>query len=685
MGIQPHRAFNRFSLGALACAMLLLFAVACKPSFTIDNCENDDDCFVGEQCLAGVCEIVDEEDMVVVEDMDEVDPDMDEPDMVDMGVDMDDVEPVVTVVVTPAETTLDLEETILLTAQPKDASGNDLDRDVEFASSLEDVASVDSAGLVTAHSEGTAVITATSEGVEGTATITVAKKPVAAVDLTPNSTTLGVGETLQFTVLVTDAEGNELFAREVVWSSDDETVITVADGLVEAVGIGTTDVVATVEGVDGTATVAVEPEPVATVEVTPEIGEIEVAETLQLSGTAFDAMSNELVGRTITWMSDDTAIATVDSSGLVTGVGPGMATITGSSGAASDTASITVIPRPIASIDIIPTSVTLEVGSEAQLNATPRAADGSALMGRTISWSSDNTPVATVDTTGRVTGVSGGTAMVTAEAEGVDASVQVTVNEPVDSVVVTPDPASVLVGATVQLNADALDSMGNTLSGRFPFWSSLDTNVATVDNSTGLVTGVAAGTATIRANVDGVNGDAMVDVLEPIASVDLVSTAPGADVGEMITFTATPQDAMGNALTGRTCTYSSQDAGVVTIDSMSGVATIQGEGDTFIDADCEGVADTLAVAGYGDVALVTVNPDMATITLSDTQQFTVTLEDASGHALSGRTVTWASSDENVATVDLAGLATASDTMDGTVTITATSEGIDGTASLTVTP
>lgn len=81
------------------------------------------------------------------------------------------------------------------------------------------------------------------------------------------------------------------------------------------------------------------------------------------------------------------------------------------------------------------------------------------------------------------------------------------------------------------------------------------------------------------------------------------------------------------------------------------------------------------------VASVTVAPSAAEVEVSETHQFTATVKDAGGNTLTGRTVTWSSSDQNVATVSQSGLVTALEA--GQATITATSEGRSGTAGITV--
>jgi len=78
--------------------------------------------------------------------------------------------------------------------------------------------------------------------------------------------------------------------------------------------------------------------------VSPPTATVEVGATTQLSATATDANGNVLDDRSISWFSSSPAVATVSSSGVVTGVSPGLVTVTATSEGVSGSASITVTP-----------------------------------------------------------------------------------------------------------------------------------------------------------------------------------------------------------------------------------------------------------------------------------------------------------------------------------------------------
>src|SRR5438067_7054963 len=112
--------------------------------------------------------------------------------------------------------------------------------------------------------------------------------------------------------------------------------------------------------------------------------------------------TNPLTGRVIAWSSDNTTVATVSTSGLVTGKGAGSATITAASGGKSGTSAIAVANVTIASVTVSPASASLFVGQMVQLTATPKDSAGNPLTGQTIVWSSSDTTIAKVSGSGLV-------------------------------------------------------------------------------------------------------------------------------------------------------------------------------------------------------------------------------------------------------------------------------------------
>ncbi|MCH7475709.1 MAG: Ig-like domain-containing protein [Gemmatimonadetes bacterium] len=167
---------------------------------------------------------------------------------------------VATVVVTPGNATLvSLGETVQLTASALDANGNTISgKTFTWSSSDESLVTVSSSGLATAIGNGVATIMATTEGVQGSASLTVAQV-ASRVEVTPASATVfPPGATVQLAASAEDAKGNAISDKTFTWSSSDESIATVSSsGLVTAVANGSVTITATVEGQSGMATVTV--------------------------------------------------------------------------------------------------------------------------------------------------------------------------------------------------------------------------------------------------------------------------------------------------------------------------------------------------------------------------------------------------------------------------------------------
>jgi len=164
----------------------------------------------------------------------------------------------------------------------------------------------------------------------------------------------------------------------------------------------------------------------------------------------------------------------------------------------------------------------------------------------------------------------------------------------VASVTVSPAAASVQGGATVQLGDVTKDSAGNLLTGRTVSWMISNAAVATVSAS-GLVTGVAAGSATITATSEGKSGTSTITVTNiPVASMIVTPAIASLLMGATVQLTATPKDALGNPLSGRVVTWASTAPGVAAV-SGTGLVTGLGIGGVTITATSEGQSGSAAV------------------------------------------------------------------------------------------
>ena len=245
--------------------------------------------------------------------------------------------------------TLTVGGTIQLTVTVIDEEGDTLSaQTVTFTSSDTAVASVSGSGLVEALTAGSATITATVDDVSDTITIVVEEDSTAAnVTLDPGDTNLAVGDTLTFTGTVTTAGGDTLSGETVTFSSTETAVATVdpATGLVTAVAVGRTNLVATSGALADTVDVSVGTIPggnVGTLTLTPATLTLAVAASDTLAVAVTDTLGAAIVDPLVDFSTTAAAVATVDAFGVVTGVAAGTANIVATFGAASDTTAVTV-------------------------------------------------------------------------------------------------------------------------------------------------------------------------------------------------------------------------------------------------------------------------------------------------------------------------------------------------------
>lgn len=246
--------------------------------------------------------------------------------------------------------------------------------------------------------------------------------PVTGVTLSPSVFILLIGTTVQLTATVAPANASN---KTVSYSSSNTAVATVnQSGLVTGVSAGSTVItVTTVNGnysttANGTIQITVP----TSVSINPSVASVNVGRTTSLSAIILPTNSSN---KSVTWASSNTSVATVNSSGIVSGIKNGSATITvtTASGGLQNTCALSVL-TPVSGITVTPASVTLSVGRNATIIA---AVSPTSASNKTVSWISQNIGIATVSA-GVVSGVKKGTTRVVATAGAFSATVTVTVN-----------------------------------------------------------------------------------------------------------------------------------------------------------------------------------------------------------------------------------------------------------------
>lgn len=329
--------------------------------------------------------------------------------------------------VTLDESTLSLKkgETATLTATVK--PDNATEKTVIWESSDENIATVDQTGKVTAVASGPATITVTSKADEtkkATCEVTVTN-PAIGIEAAPVNVLVGASANIAVTVNPPDAD-----KLTYTYVPKDTSIATVdADGKVTGKAKGETVITVTAKEIP---TLTAECKVTVTDKAVPATGikldntdlKLEVEGTAAIKATVTPEGSTD----TIEWSTSDAKIATVDQNGKVTAVAVGEAVITAKANeTVSATCKVTVTAKTIAitSVTLDKTEATVEEGADVQLTATVNPSDTT--EDKTVAWTSSDETVATVDNTGKVTGVKAGTAEITATAGAKSAKCAVTV------------------------------------------------------------------------------------------------------------------------------------------------------------------------------------------------------------------------------------------------------------------
>ena len=544
--------------------------------------------------------------------------------------------------------------TLTATVKPDDAT----DKTVTWTSSDESVATV-SEGVVVAIKVGAATITAKAGDKTATCAVTVVATEVTSVTLDKTSATLKAGETVTLTATVNPDDATD---KTVTWTSSDESVATVSEGVVVAVKVGTATITAKAGGKTATCAITVVATQVTSVTLDKTSATLKAGETVTLSATV---KPDDATDKTVTWSTSDASVATV-TNGVVSAVKVGTATITAKAGGKTATCAITVVATQVTSVTLDKTSATLKAGETVTLTATVNPSDAT---DKAVTGSTSDASVATV-TNGVVVAIKVGTTTITAKAGGKTATCAITVvATQVTSVTLDKTSATLKAGETVTLTATVKpdDATDKTVT-----WSTSDASVATVSN--GVVSAVKVGTATITAKAGDKTATCTITVVATqVTSVSLDKTSATLKAGETVTISATvkPDDA-----TDKTVTWSTSDASVATV--SNGVVVAVKVGTATITAKAGDKTATCAITVVATpVTSVTLDKTSATLKAGETVTLTATVKPDNA---TDKTVTWSTSDASVATVTN-GVVVANKV--GTATIIAKSGDKTATCAITV--
>lgn len=483
------------------------------------------------------------------------------------------------------------------------------------------------------------------------------------LSVAPGRTSIALGDTAKFTVVANYSDGtSEDVTGSASWSALDTGIATITPGGVASpVAVGTTTIVATAYGKNGTASLVVSKATLTAISVTSPAAPIALGQSAQLQaeGTYSDKSTQDITDQ-VSWSAAQPGVATITSTGLAVSKAVGNTQVTASLNSLNASGQLTVSPAALASIAVRSKEASVPLGASEQFSAIGTYTDGSTMdLTSTATWSSSAPGVVSINGAGMAATKAVGSSSIAAAAGGISGMTAFAVSPAaLVSIAVTASNASLPLGGKSQLTATGTytDNSTKDLTGSAT-WTSSAPGVISV-SSGGAVQAKGIGSAGISASSSGITGNANLSV----GSAALVSIAVAAShsslplgTGEQLTATGTYTDGSTKDLTG-SATWTSSAPGVVSVGS-GGAVQAKGIGSAGVSATSSSITGSTNLS-VGTAALVGINISAASesIPLGDTLQLSAvgTLTDGTTQDLTN-SVNWASSSPQVLSMHGAGL------------------------------
>ncbi len=406
-----------------------------------------------------------------------------------------------------------------------DGTTHDLTTSAMWTSSISPVASVNSAGRATGTGAGQTTIAGSFHSLSSSTVLTVSDVSLVSLAVAPAAPSIPLGTAEQFSATGTFSDGStEDVTAAAIWTSSDGTVATVnSAGMATSVAAGMTTISASVGGISGSTSLAITTDSMISIAVTPGTVAVPIGLNEGFRAIAhFTDGSTHDITNSVQWSSSSPSIATVGNAtgmfGVATGVGSGNALISATLGSLSGSANLTVTGTTLAALFVSPQNSTIPIAGAEQFNATGYYSDGTAADVTTlVNWASSSGEATVSNTSGSqglAKGAAAGTTRIVATFGSVKSSAVLVVTDPLVSITITPQNASILSGASQQFTATGTYASGSTndVTG-IAAWSSSTTSVATINASGLAVSGQAGGQTSITAMIGSINASTNLTVV----------------------------------------------------------------------------------------------------------------------------------------------------------------------------
>ncbi|ADN74988.1 Ig domain protein group 2 domain protein [Ferrimonas balearica DSM 9799] len=441
-------------------------------------------------------------------------------------------------------------------ASYSDGTSADVTASVAWRSADTAIATVADTGQLTAVAAGSTSVTARQAGVTSNVVqVEVGAAAITAIQVTPAAVTLAKGNGTQLSAMATYSDGTTVdVTTEVDWISQQSGVATItASGRLQGVAQGSTRITASKGGVSSNAVpVEVTTAVITAIQVTPASLSLAKGARESLVATAIYSDGSSVdISTSASWVSTETGVATITDSGLLSAVAQGTSAVTAAKeGVISNTVGVTVTAAVVVSIDAKPDLPGLEIvkGLTGQATAEATYSDGTkADVTSLVAWQSTNTGLATVSTTGLVSGVASGETTVTAAYRGYSDTVKVVVSAAqLVEVILAPSPLSLMQGQSQNLTVTGRYSDGtqqDLLAGSQSIsWSVGDGTLLSVSDGGVITAGSTTGSTTLGAIVDGISSNQVDVTVSQLVSVcghtqgNPIGTGPGGGINDTDSF-----------------------------------------------------------------------------------------------------------------------------------------------------
>jgi len=582
-----------------------------------------------------------------------------------------------------------------------DGSSTNLTRYANWQTSNSDLATINAQGNASTFKAGEVTILATYQGSTKQALLTISAAQLTHISVAPKNIAIAVGHQASFTATAYYSDFTSHNINDIaVWSSADTTIAQVDigsnGGLSTGLSIGTATITASFNGQSDSGTVEVTDAVLENINISPISATIAagLSQQYQLIATFSDS-SNKNVTNLSHWQSDDTTVATINTSGLATSSVQGETVIHGNYQGMTAAATLIVTEANLTNLQITPQNPTEPQGTTGQFTAIAFYSDNTSHdVTQEVTWSSNDRDTVSIITSGVTGGYASadqvGKTVISASLMSATASTNATVTEAeLKSLSLTPASASIPVGTTQNYQLFGLFSDGSskdlTLEAS---WQTTDDTIAIV-SSLGIASGIAVGDTMITASYQSEQATASLTITNAI--VDFITVTPATQdlpVNQSARLNAVAHYSDSSTKNiSHLASWTVDDETIASVNNTiinGGKVTGISAGITTITATFSGqsASNTTTVTGV-TLESVSISPIDVTIAAGVTQQYQLfaVFSDSSSKNVTIES-DWQSSDVNTVSIDTLGLATSY--YEGKVTITGTYQGMSAATSLTVT-